>query len=38
MVNVKSVLYACLPVNVQLLLVAIITVLNSIIKDTDKVL
>ena len=37
-VNVKSVMCACLPVNVQLQLVAIITALNSIIKDTDKVL
>ena len=36
--NVKSVMCACLPVNVQLLLVAIIIVLNSTIKDMDKVL
>ena len=37
-VNVKSVMCACLPVNVQLLLVATIIVLNSTIKDMDKVL
>ena len=34
--NVKSLVCACLPV--QLVLLAIITILNTIIKDKDKVL
>lgn len=38
MVNVKSLICAWLSVSAQLVLVAIITILNTIIKDKDRVL
>lgn len=37
-INMKALLCAWLPVSVQLVLTAIITILNSIIKDNDRAL